>query len=154
KRDMGLFGTEYQRLAEEIFQRQPKLLMIDPLRYAMSGRQTSKEEDALVAVDQISKLHALCPDMGVVLVHHAKRPQGQGIKTTLSVDPRSWIDEQVYGSQVLLAHVDNIWGLEQEQDGYVFATVPRAQESLLLRLEKQPESERFLLGAIAVFIFI
>jgi len=47
----------------------------------------------------------------------------------------------------LLAHVDTIWGLEEDDDGYTFATVSRSQDLLMLKLEKQPESERFLLGS-------
>src|SRR5262249_36365088 len=155
QRDVGLFGKEFERLKGYVGELQPSLLIIDPLRYAMSrGGQTAKEETALAVIDQISRLYEVSsPHMGVVLVHHAKRPQGQIIKSQLLTDPRGWIEEQVYGSQALLAHVDNIWGLEAEGDGHTFGTVPRAQESISLRLEKQPDSQRFLLGVLDEAIF-
>lgn len=155
QRDVGLFGREFEQLKELVQRCQPTLLIIDPLRYAGSrGRSTAKEEAAMEAIDRVSKLFAVASaNMSVVLVHHAKRSQDKTLKVRLSQDPRTWIEEQAYGSQALLAHVDNIWGLESEDDGYVFATVPRAQEPLLLRLEKQPGSERFLLGALDETIF-
>jgi len=61
----------------------------------------------------------------------------------LKDDPRSWI-ENIYGSQALIAHSDNIWGLSAEAEGYTFATVPRSHEQVIVRLEKRPGSERFL----------
>ena len=70
------------------------------------------------------------------MVHHLRKAQ-RGPR--LAVDPRAWI-EKTHGSQALLAHVENIWGLEHEEEGYVFATVARSHEGKIIRLTKTPES--------------
>lgn len=143
-RDVGLSNEqEAGRLAALVQELQPGLLILDPLRYAW-GRDSTDEQTATKLVDVISQLRAYSPEMAVLLVHHLKKQQDQ-LSVRLKNDPRSWI-EKVYGSQALLAHVDTIWGLEVEGDGYVFGTVPRSQETLVLALEKGPDSERFLLS--------
>ena len=130
---------------------EPEFLILDPLRYALRaappkvGTSTGDEALALALVDQVSKLQDIIADLNVVLVHHLKKTQDPASGLRLRSDPRSWI-EKAYGSQALLAHVDTIWGLEEDKDDYTFATVPRAQEPLMLTLEKQPGSERFLPG--------
>jgi AAA domain len=144
QRDVGLFGKEFVELQSLIQQLQPGLTIIDPLRYALSNANgTSGQDIALRAIDAISRLHE-DSEMGVILVHHLKKQQ-ETLSIRLKTDPRAWI-ERVYGSQALIAHVDTIWGIEAEGDGYTFATVPRSHQPLILPLEKHPESERFLLG--------
>ena len=49
--------------------------------------------------------------------------------------------------------MDTSWGLEEDDDGYTFATVPRSQDLLILKLEKQSDSERFLLGSEDALVF-
>ncbi len=154
QRDVGLFGKEFEQLKELVQELMPGFLILDPLRYALNKINASTAEESLSvqAIDQVSKLHEINPQMAVVLVHHLKKRQDQGSRVILRDDPRSWI-EQVYGSQALLAHVDTIWGLEEDGDGYTFATVPRSQDPLRLPLVKEPDSERFLLGSVEEFIF-
>jgi len=159
QRDVGLFGADFKRLSEHIGELRPGLLIIDPLRYALRfasptlGRSSADEALALGIIDSVSKLQDKCPEMVVLLVHHLKKQQDStGFATQLRTDPRTWI-EKVYGSQALLAHVDTIWGLEQENEGYTFATVPRSMDPLILGLDKQPESERFLITAECRILF-
>jgi hypothetical protein len=105
----------------------------------------SDEDWALKILDAVSTLQKENPSMAVILVHHVRKQQDNGSEP-LRNDPRSWMD-RIYGSQALLAHVDAIWGLEEDPEGYTFTTVPRSQDPLLVPLEKQPESERFLLSS-------
>ncbi len=153
ERDVGLFGPDHVRLADLVKNLQPGLLFIDPLRYALghaparAGNSTADEAMALSIIEQVTKLQDVNPEMTVALVHHLKKAQdSSGVK--LRDNPRSWID-RVYGSQVLLAHVDAIWGLEEDANLYTFGTVPRAQDPLTLLLEKEPDSERFILSSAA-----
>ncbi|KKM97047.1 hypothetical protein LCGC14_1171980 [marine sediment metagenome] len=141
---------EAGRLAALVQELQPGLLILDPLRYAW-GRDSTDEQKATKLIDTISRLQAYSPKMAVLLVHHLKKQQDQ-LSVRLRDDPRSWI-EKVYGSQALLAHVDTTWGLEADGDGYVFGTVPRSQEPLMLALEKGADSERFLLSEIETLFF-
>lgn len=148
QRDVGLFGEHYKKLEHLIKEIHPGLLILDPLRYAAldkSSRGTSDEKLTLEALDQVFKLQNIHPGLSVILVHHLKKQQEE-ISRGLKADPRSWID-RVYGSQVLLAHVETIWGLEDTGSGHTFATVPRSHESLILTLDKEPDSERFLLSS-------
>jgi len=86
-------------------------------------------------------------------VHHLKKKQDfSGKATKLKDDPRSWI-EQIYGSQALLAHVDSIWGIEEDNEGFVFATVARSHETVIEWLEKEPVSQRSLLTESEAFGF-
>jgi len=82
--------------------------------------------------------------MAVLLVHHLRK-SSQDDGPLLRDDSRTWI-EKIYGSQALIAHSDNIWGLAAEAEGYTFATVPRSHEPVTVRLEKRPDSARFLLS--------
>lgn len=141
-RRVGLYAPEeFAQLEKLVREHQPGLLVIDPLRYALSG-ETTEEQVVLKAIDRVSQLQEIRPGLSTILIHHLKKKQSD-LKIRLLKDPRSWID-QVYGSQALLAHVETTWGLEIDGDGYVFATVPRSQQPLVIRLEKMPESEKFL----------
>ena len=156
ERDVGLTGEEYVNLHGYVRQTNPELVIIDPFRYAFGkthGKSLSEESQAVIAIDQLSNLRTLNPNLASIIVHHVKKRQ-DFTKASLKLkdDPRSWI-EQSYGSQALLAHVDTIWGLEQDGDGHVFATVPRAAEPITIHLEKQPDSERFLLNTVDSFSF-
>lgn len=147
QRDVGLFGKEAENLATLIARYSPELLVIDPLRFAAPKNSFSKEEVwAVQAIDAVSRLREGNPAMAVIIVHHTKKKQNHDGYVSLIDDPRTWI-EYTFGSQALLAHVDNIWGLELNGDGFVFATVPRSHGQLTVRLEKQPDSERFLFSS-------
>ena len=150
QRNLGLFGSDYINLKVLISAEKPGLLILDPLRYARSKQITKNKSDADLAleiIDQVSELQVVNPGMSCMLVHYLKKRQNPSIPPpSLKHDPRSWID-QIYGSQALNAHVDNIWGLERTQDGYTFATVPRSEDELILSLEKQPGTERFFLAS-------
>lgn len=156
QRDVGLFGADHANLRNCVREIAPHLLFIDPLRYALAkgqNKSTAEENLALAAIEQVSALREVRSELATVLVHHVKKRQDFSQKAIkLREEPRSWI-EQVYGSQALLAHVDTIWGLEEDGDGYVFATVPRSQDPIILRFEKQPDSERFLPSSTDVFAF-
>lgn len=152
ERHVGLHGESLVCLKRRIAEHEPELLILDPLRYAWVGESVD-ERDATKLIEILSSLRKDQPDMAIVLVHHLRKGPPDGRSPRLRDDPRNWI-EKTYGSQALLAHVDTIWGLEVEgDDGYTFATVPRANDPLMLRLEKRPESERFLLGSSDVLIF-
>jgi hypothetical protein len=149
ERDVGLSGPDYQKLRKTVDAGKCGMLILDPLRYALGSaapKGTSDESAAIKAIDSVSQLRQLNTELTTILVHHVKKRQDFSHNTIkLKDDPRSWI-EQIYGSQALLGHVDNIWGLEQNEDGYTFATVSRSQEPLILTLGKEPESERFVLN--------
>jgi hypothetical protein len=141
-REVGLRkDEEYEALQEIVHGIKPGLLVIDPLRYAVSG--DLDEPTSLKILDNVSRLKEINPDMATVLVHHTKKSQGEATAVKLKADPRNWVDK-VYGSQALLAHVETIWGLEKEDDSYSFATVPRSQAGLNLVLTKEGISERFV----------
>jgi AAA domain len=137
--------TNLQKLVENV---RPQLLIIDPLRLSLPGNlDITKDTDVVMLLDQIAQLQKLVPGMAVLLVHHVKKEQNSGSNAVrLITDPRAWIDK-VYGSQALLGHVETIWGLEENDDGrYTLATVPRSHSVLILRLEKEPDSERCVLS--------
>src|SRR5262249_27022323 len=128
QRDVGLFELGYENLKKYVQATSPELLMIDPLRYALAigqGKSTAEESLAMRAIEQISLLREVKPQLATILVHHVKKRQDFSEKGSIKLrqDPRSWI-EQIYGSQAFLAHADTIWGLEEDGDGYIFATVP------------------------------
>lgn len=146
QRDVGLSGHDLGRLVQLVARLRPALLIIDPLRYAMPKTGYMTDEDwALKILEAVSELQKENPAMAVILVHHVRKQQDNGSRL-LRTDPRCWMD-RTFGSQALLAHVDTIWGLEEDIEGYTFATVPRSQDQLLLPLEKQPESEAFVLSS-------
>jgi len=144
QRDVGLFGKEAATLRAIIVEYEPALLILDPLRFAAPrGGQSKDESWAVSIIDAVSSLRESSPDMAVLLIHHTRKRQGQDQPVSLRDEPRMWI-ENSYGSQALLAHVDNIWGLEADSDGFTFATVARSHGLITLRLEKRPGSELFL----------
>ena len=143
-KDVGLANTkEFESLNDLIKLHRPALLIIDPLRLAWT-RDLMEDTNALKLLACVSMLQNSNPAMSVILVHHCRKAQ-DAKPVKLQNDPRSWI-EKSYGSQALIAHVDSIWGLEEDGDGYIFASIARAHDGLLLRLEKEPESERFIFG--------
>ena len=100
---------------------------------------------AINAIDNVSSLRRLCPSLAIILVHSLKKDQELSRnKIKLCDDPRAWI-ELSFGSQALLAHVDTVMGLEQDDDHYILATLPRAHEPIVVSLEKQ-DTECFLLS--------
>jgi AAA domain-containing protein len=139
-RSVALFGDKFETLEYIVEELSPGLLVIDPLRFAIE-KDSSDERAAVDALDQVSKLRANNPKLAVLLVHHLKKAQ-DNFTPELRNDPRAWI-ERVYGSQALLAHVETIWGLEHDEAGYAFGTVSRSEDSFVLALEKEPESQRF-----------
>jgi hypothetical protein len=146
-RNVGLVGAEFQTLHHLVSDMRPGLLVIDPLRYALQGE--SAEERVMVdAIDHISRLSEQNPALSVLLVHHLKKAQ-DNTTTELRSDPRAWID-RVYGSQALIAHVETIWGLEHDEQGYAFGTVSRSEDSFVIGLEKEPDSQRFTLSPTSV----
>lgn len=141
ERDVGLEGDTAERLKKLISEHEPSVLILDPLRFAAPSGDSKEVSWAIGVVDEVSKLREAYPQMSVLIVHHLKKANAD-LKIRLRDDPRSWI-EKAYGSQALIAHVENIWGLKADEESYTLATVPRSQESLILRLEKKPESQRF-----------
>jgi hypothetical protein len=148
-RDVSLFGDGYVRLKEIVRDLQPGLLIIDPLRYAVD-KDSSEERPAIEALDRVAELREANSRLAVLLPHHLKKAQ-ESLSPQLSTDPRAWIDK-VYGSQALLAHVETIWGLEQDKDGegLTFGTVSRSEETIILGLEKEAESQRFRVSDVPV----
>lgn len=155
QRDVGLVNgyTGLQQCVREI---EPAVLIIDPLRFALSlvgGRSSADESVALEAIEHVTSLRQIKPDLATILVHHVKKRQDFTNKSLrLREDPLAWMD-QVYGSQALLAHAENLWAIEEDGDGYVFANVPRADDQMVIFLEKHPDSERFLLASSYNFKF-
>jgi hypothetical protein len=141
-RDLTLFADGYERLVRVVAEIKPQVLIIDPLRLAIE-KDSSDERSAVDALDHVAKLRRQNPELTVLLIHHVKKAQSNdNLIMDLRVDPRSWVDK-IYGSQALLAHAENIWGLEHDQAGYVFGTVSRSEESFVIALEKEPDSQRF-----------
>lgn len=141
-RDLTLFGPGYERLVRVVAEIEPQVLIIDPLRLAIE-KDSSDERSAVDALDHVAKLRRKNPELTVLLIHHVKKAQANdNLTMDLRTDPRSWIDK-IYGSQALLAHAENIWGLEHDHDGYAFGTVSRSEESFVIALEKEPDSQRF-----------
>lgn len=144
ERDVGLEGKAADHLKELVSEYKPSLLILDPLRFAAPKGESKEENWGVTVVDQVSWLREAYPAMSVLIVHHLKKANSD-LRVRLRDDPRSWI-EKCYGSQALIAHVENIWGLEADGESYCFATVPRSQEQIILRLEKKPESQKFLMS--------
>jgi hypothetical protein len=145
-RNVGLDGDNLKRLTAAVGMVKPALLVIDPLRLATSTDLLDAGK-VVPVLERVSTLQQVNPDMGVLLVHHLKKGQGD-LSVKLKADPREWI-ERAFGSQALLAHVETILGLEQDKEDrrYTLATVPRSSEPLVWALEKAPNSERFLLSS-------
>jgi hypothetical protein len=139
-RDITLSGPGLFRLTSIVKAVKPGLLVIDPLRLAIEGGSSS-ERTAVTALNAIAGLKHWKPDMAVLLVHHLRKSQ-RSLIADLREDPHAWVDK-IYGSQAFLAHADNFWGLEHDDLGYAFGTVARSTESLVLSLEREPESQRF-----------
>src|SRR5262249_53681626 len=123
ERDVGLEGMAAERLRRLVSEHEPEFLVLDPLRFTAPNEASKDVSWAISVVDQVSNLRKPCPQMSVLIVHHLKKANGDLIK--LRDDPRSWI-EKAYGSQALIAHVENIWGLEVDEESYTLATVPRS----------------------------
>ena len=141
-RDFTLFGSGFERLRKVVAEIEPQVLIIDPLRLAIE-KDSSDERSAVDALDHVAKLRSHNPELTVLLIHHVKKAQSNdNLIADLRTDPRSWIDK-IYGSQALLAHAENIWGLEHDHGGYAFGTVSRSEESFVIALEKEPDSQRF-----------
>lgn len=146
-RDLGLDGDNLERLIRSIQELQPALLVIDPLRLATSTDLLDSGK-VVAVLENVSKIQRENPRLGILLVHHLKKGQGDGV-VTLRANPRDWV-ERAFGSQALLAHVETIIGLEQDEDRhYTLATVPRSYEPMILALEKQPGSERYAVAGPA-----
>lgn len=143
ERDVALFGNKFDRLLRLVETIRPALLIIDPLRLAVEGSNSS-ESAAMEAIEKISALMSCNPDMAVLLIHHLRKAD-ENDATELRKDPRAWI-ERVHGSQALLAHVETIWGLEHDENGYAFGTVPRSEQSFVIGLDKEEDSQRFRLS--------
>ncbi len=144
-RDLGLDGENLERLIRAIREFQPALLVIDPLRLATSTDLLDSGK-VVGVLENVSKIQRENPRLGILLVHHLKKGQGEGV-VTLRANPRDWV-ERAFGSQALLAHVETIIGLEQDEDRhYTLATVPRSYEPMILALEKQPGSERYAMAS-------
>jgi hypothetical protein len=139
-RDVALFGDKFEHLSNLVFSVRPSLLIVDPLRLAVD-RDSSDERAAVDAIDQVAALRTNNPEMAVLLIHHLKKAQ-ENLTIELRTDPRAWI-ERAYGSQALLAHVETIWGLEHDDSGYAFGAVSRSEDSFVIGLEKEPDSQRF-----------
>jgi len=148
-RDVALLGPGYPRLKEIVKDLQPGLLIIDPLRYAVD-KDSSEERPAIEALDRVAELREVNSQLAILLLHHLKKAQ-ENLSLQLSTDPRAWVD-RVYGSQALLAHVESIWGLEQEKDGegFTFGTIARSEETIILGLEKEAASQRFQVSSVPV----
>jgi AAA domain len=147
KRDVGLSGKEHNAMLQLVQMHRPDVLLIDPLRYAAPKNGAAKEENwAVETIDAIDKLRTVNPQLTVIVVHHVRKTNADEKGPSLRDDPRTWI-ERTYGSQALIGHVDSIWGLEAEKDGdYTFATVPRSHGLIVLKLDKAPDSEVFMLS--------
>jgi hypothetical protein len=143
-RDTGLDGEGFSFLQSMVRKVCPGLLIIDPLRFAIED-QTSDERVAVNALDRVSKLRKNNPQMAVLLVHHLKKAQGD-FTPSLRGDMRSWVD-RIYGSQALLAHVETIWGLENDESGCTLGTLSRSEDSFTIDLAQEPESQRFIVSA-------
>ncbi len=146
-RNVALIGEGFDHLQDIVGELGPGLLIIDPLRYAILA-DSSDERATVEALDQISHLGDRNPGLAVLLVHHLKKAQ-DNLTPELRDDPRAWID-RVYGSQALIAHVETIWGLEHDDDGYALGTVSRSEESFVLGLEKESDSQRFILSPTSI----
>jgi hypothetical protein len=146
-RNVTLVGKEFEHLQNVVGELRPGVLVIDPLRYAVVA-DSSDERATVEALDQVSRLGDRNPSLAVLLVHHLKKTQ-ENYTPELRDDPKAWID-RVYGSQALIAHVETIWGLEHDDAGYALGTVSRSEESFVLGLEKEPDSQRFILSPTSV----
>jgi AAA domain len=147
-RNVALIGEDFNHLQDIVGELGPGVLVIDPLRYAVLA-DSSDERATVEALDQVSRLGDRNAGLAVLLVHHLKKTQDNNLTPELRKDPRAWID-RVYGSQALIAHVETIWGLEHDDVGYALGTVSRSEESFVLGLEKEPESQRFALSPTSV----
>jgi AAA domain len=144
ERKLGLDGANLQRLKEAVKILQPILLIIDPLRLATSVDLMDANK-VVPLLEHAAQLQDICPKMAILLVHHLKKGQSDP-QAPLRKDPRDWI-ERAWGSQALLAHVETIIGLEQDGDRkYTLATVPRSYEPVIWALDKERESQRYILA--------
>jgi hypothetical protein len=140
-RNLGLDNSDLERLKYAVTFYEPSLMIIDPLRLATAEDLTDAKR-VVPVLERASQLQQENPKLGILLVHHLKKGQGE-FQVRLQADPREWID-RAFGSQALLAHVETIIGLEQEEDRrYTLATVPRSYEPIIWALEKETNSERF-----------
>jgi hypothetical protein len=143
-RNLGLDGDNLARLMQAVAECKPALLVIDPLRLATSTDLIDSGK-VVGVLECVSKIQQANPQLGILLVHHLKKGQGDNL-ISLRSSPRDWV-ERAFGSQALLAHVETIIGLEQDEDRrYTLATVPRSYEPIVWALEKEVESERFMLS--------
>ncbi len=144
ERELGLDGKQLEPLKEAVKLLQPALLVIDPLRLSTSIDFTDPNK-VVDALRRVSSIQDECPQTAILLVHHRTK-SNQEHTVRLQDDPRAWID-RTYGSQALIAHVETIIGLERDTEGlYTLATVPRSSEPLTWMLEKEPDSERYILA--------
>ncbi len=142
-RDLALSGKGLACLQVLVGEQQPSLLIIDPLRLALSAETSLLDDKHLVKIiDACQGLTEHVPDMSVVLVHHLKKKQRDDSSLPLHENPGDWID-RVFGGQALLAHVEFILGLEEQDEGYCLASVQRSQEERILFLDKHPDLLRF-----------
>ena len=134
------------RLRECITELESDVLIIDPWRL-FSGGDELKAQDAVKALRLLSSLRKVRPNLGIIIVHHLRKNQGEG-RVKLRSDPHIWAEE-ISGSYALVGHCDAIFGLErereeQENELIVFGGIARNTAApLTVLLEEDEESPLF-----------
>ena len=145
-RDVGLKkeSEHFKHLLELVEEFKPRVLLLDPLRWAI-GAETNLVEDKNL-VDLVEMAQAIAgsySDLTVIIVHHTRK-KAKDKDVSLRTEPEGWIS-RVYGGQALLASVECIMGLEKDKDLFVFATVQRNLPELMLFLQQNTDDRRFQL---------
>jgi RecA-family ATPase len=132
----GLNRGGFKRLMLAVEAFDPDLVIIDSLRL-FGGIDLKDEQKVVQFLIRLAELRRIKKSLSIILAHHLRKQDRKGKSVKLSHSPTEWI-EDVSGSQALIAHVDSIWGLEQERDAdsetTVFALVQRNGRQKILYL--------------------
>jgi len=111
-------------VSQLITERQPGLLIFDPLRQFASGYDLTDTRQAVNFMETLRALQMNAPGLRIVLAHHLTKRDLKRDHVALADDPWEWL-ERVSGSLALLDHADVRLGFEEENGKLVLAGIKR-----------------------------
>lgn len=136
-------------LRKVLEQFRPSILFVDPWRLFCGGDE-SKVEQVVKALREVSSLREILPKMGIVVVHHLRKNQGES-RVKLRLNAHDWVEE-ASGSYSFIGHCDATFGLDREREGnedelIVLGGIARNFSADPLLLTHDEETLRFAIAA-------
>jgi hypothetical protein len=117
-------NASFDAISDLVTERQPGLLVLDPLRQFASGYDLTDTRQAVNFMGTLRRLQGKANGLRTVLSHHLTKRDMKREHIALADDPWAWL-ERVSGSLALLDHADVRLGFEEENGKLVLAGVKR-----------------------------